>query len=221
MHQPSNRSPRMHAYTRLPLFPAFLLGMAGLLLAPGCASSQLSDDDAPQALAGCDGQLYPDPETSPYVIPFPAGSTITTGLANCSSSFHGAGEPDRYATDFDFPVGTYFTAARGGTVSSVDENEPSSGGGAGNHVLVDHGDGTQAYYLHAPADGIWVEVGDMVEPGDTLGIVGQSGQAGYPHLHFIVVTGDPAWPYSPVPVSFRNVVPQDVALKSHTVYEVE
>lgn len=185
----------------------------------GCSGSQVSLPE--ELLSGCDGQLYPDPATSLYAIPFPVGSTITTGLANCSSSFHGPNTPDRYATDFDFPEGTFYTAARGGTVSGLDEDELSSGGGGGNYVLVDHGDGTHAYYLHSPANGILVEVGDVVAPGDTLGIVGQSGQAGYPHLHFIVVTGDPSWPYSPIPVSFRNVNPQDVALKSHTTYKVE
>lgn len=196
----------------------------GLLLATGCVGSSSpdpADDEQTQLTAGCDGQLYPDPATSAYVVPFPSGSTITTGLTNCSSSFHSAETPDRYATDFDYPTGTPFIAARAGTVSDLDEDEPSSGGGAGNYVLVDHGDGTHAYYLHSPADGIHVDIGERVEQGDTLGVVGQSGLAGYPHLHFIVVEGDPAWPYSPVPVSFRNVLPQDVALKSHTTYTVE
>lgn len=195
-----------------------------LLLANGCIGSQSPDpgnaDQSPR-LAGCDGQVYPDPETSAYVVPFPAGSTITTGLTNCSTSFHSAETPDRYATDFDYPAGTPFIAARAGIVADLDEDEPSSGGGAGNFVLVDHGDGTQAYYLHSPADGILVDIGDPVEQGDTLGVVGQSGLAGYPHLHFIVVEGDPAWPYSPVPVSFSNVVPRDVALKSNATYQVE
>lgn len=169
---------------------------------------------------GCNEEPYPEPASSPYVLPFAPGMSIETGLANCSSSFHGPEHPDRYATDFDLPEGTPFIAARAGTVVQVVQDQPSEGGGAGNFVLIRHDDGTHAYYLHSPAGGITVDEGDDVNQGDELGVVGRSGLAGYPHLHFIVVTGDPEYPYTGIPVSFRNAHPAHAALMTGSEYEV-
>jgi murein DD-endopeptidase MepM/ murein hydrolase activator NlpD len=182
-----------------------------------CGNSQTSFEP----VLGCDGQPYPDPAGSPYVLPYAVGQTFRTGLTNCSSSFHAAGNPDQYAFDFDMPVGTPFVAARDGTVFQVVENAPSDGGGNGNYVVVDHGDGTYGLYLHSPMDGISVTVGQEVHRGDVLGVTGRSGLAGYPHLHFTVVSGSPQYPYSGIPVSFRNARPRDVVLEGDKLYEAE
>lgn len=167
---------------------------------------------------GCDENLYPDPEYSEYVLPVDIGTTFYTGLTNCSGYFHGPDQPDKYAFDFDLPEGTKFYAAREGKVYAVEENFPSEGGDIGNYVIIKHYDNTYAYYAHSPKDGIIVDVGEKIKQGQELGIVGMSGYAGYPHLHFIVVEGDPRYPYSGVAVSFRNVEPADRILKSHTKY---
>ncbi len=167
----------------------------------------------------CTGEVYPDPASSPYVLPFPAGETHSTGLTNCSSSFHARGNPDQLAYDFDMPAGSSFLAAREGIVVAMDESQPSEGGGGGNYVLVEHRDGTLAYYLHSPKNGIFVVVGQEVAQGQPLGEVGNSGQAGYPHLHFIVVKPPGRWPYEGIPVTFNNVVPNDVVLASYYRYK--
>lgn len=171
------------------------------------------------ATAGCNTS-YPPIVSSPYVIPFAVGTIVETGLGNCSTSFHAAGGPDQFATDFDMPTGTPFVAARAGTVASVVDDQPSAGGGPGNRLSIDHEDGTSALYMHSPRNGILVKVGDRVEQGDTLGVVGRSGLAGYPHLHFIVVKGSTDYPYQSIPVTFRNADPADVALKTYGVYKV-
>lgn len=186
-----------------------------VLVTAACLSSSSGPGDNP---SGCPGPSYPDPSASPYVLPYAPGDAWPTGLTNCSSSFHAQGQPDQYAFDFDMPVGTPFVAARAGTVFAVVETEPSAGGGSGNFVTIDHGDGTFALYLHSPEDGIGVEVGAAVEQGDVLGETGRSGLAGYPHLHFIVVEGDPAWPYTGVPVAFGNASPAHGILRGLTTY---
>ncbi|MCE7994574.1 MAG: M23 family metallopeptidase [Roseivirga sp.] len=168
--------------------------------------------------AGCDGQIYPDPVSSPYVLPYAVGEAFKTGLVNCSFSYHASGQPDQYAFDFDMPEGTPFTAARAGKVRWVIDGASSTGGGAGNYLLIDHGDNTFGYYLHSPQNGISITVGQEVEQGDVLGITGRSGLAGYPHLHFIVVKGQPDYPYESVPVSFKNAIPSDVVLKTAVTY---
>lgn len=175
-------------------------------------------DAVQERVTGCDGQTYPDLPTSPYVLPFAVGLSFDTGLTNCSRSFHAAGQPDQYAFDFNMPVGTPFVAARAGTVFKVVESASSDGGGAGNYVVIDHGDDTYGLYYHSPRDGIRVEVGDQVEQGDVLGETGRSGLAGYPHLHFIVVEGSPDYPYDAIPVSFRNASPAHVSLESNRRY---
>lgn len=167
---------------------------------------------------GCDGQVYPDPVSSLYVLPYAVGEAYKTGLVNCSFSYHAPGQPDQYAFDFDMPDGTIFTAARGGKVRRVMNGASSSGGGAGNYVLIDHGDNTFGYYLHSPQNGISVSVGQEVEQGDVLGISGRSGLAGYPHLHFVVVKGQPDYPYQSTPVSFKNAIPSDAVLKTAVTY---
>ena len=184
-----------------------------------CAGAPTPEAVPPESRAGgCDGADYPARSTSPYRLPYGVGQSYPTGLTNCSSSFHGPGQPDQYAFDFNMPAGTPFVATRGGQVHSVVDDQPSQGGGAGNAVVIDHKDGTFGLYLHSPADGIRVAPGQQVEQGAVLGVVGQSGLAGYPHLHFIVVVGPPVYPYTGVAISFRNADPGDTPLKSATVY---
>ena len=55
-------------------------------------------------------------------------------------------------------------------------------GGYGNAVEIDHGDGTSTLYAHASA--LVVKPGQHVQGGETLGLVGHTGQATGPHLHF-------------------------------------
>ncbi|WP_374438540.1 M23 family metallopeptidase [Inhella sp.] len=197
--------------------------MLALLLLGGCGggSNGGSGEAGPgnQAAAGCPAQ-YPDPAHSLYVLPWAAGKTVRTGLANCSSSFHSAGRPDQFAFDFDFDEGSPFVAARGGRVKTVVNTEPSSGGGGstGNYVVIEHGDGTSGLYLHSPRGGILVQEGETVAQGQVLGVTGRSGYAGYPHLHFMVVQGEAIYPYVGVPVSFRNADPPDRVLRSYRSY---
>ncbi len=167
---------------------------------------------------GCPGVTYPDWVTSPYVLPFAAGETYRVELANCSSSYHSAQYPDRYAYDFVMDIGTPILASRAGRVVYVEEsgrdfNHPN------NLVVVDHGDATFAEYMHLTQNGAAVEVGDEVVQGDLIGYSGATGLAGYPHLHFIVVKDDPSWPYEGVPVTFSNTAPNPRGLASYTPYE--
>ena len=49
-------------------------------------------------------------------------------------------------------------------------------------MIVDHGDGVETRYAHM--SGFAVSEGDWVAAGDTVGYVGQSGDATGPHVHF-------------------------------------
>jgi len=60
---------------------------------------------------------------------------------------------------------------------------------AGNHVVLDLGNGEYALLAHMQKGSVRVRVGDRVRPGDVLGLTGNSGNSGNssePHLHFHV-----------------------------------
>lgn len=57
-------------------------------------------------------------------------------------------------------------------------------GGYGNAVEIDHGNGVTTLYAHAQS--LSVQVGDKIAEGQALGLVGQTGKATGPHLHFEV-----------------------------------
>lgn len=79
--------------------------------------------------------------------------------------------------------GKPFRSAQSGTVVEV-YNDGCWNTGFGNYCLVDHGDGTQTLYAHAKT--VYVQEGDFVKQGQTLGEIGDTGNTTAPHLHFEV-----------------------------------
>ena len=59
----------------------------------------------------------------------------------------------------------------------------------GNSVVLDLGGGRYALYAHLQAGSLRVHPGDKVKRGQTLGLVGNSGNSLAPHLHFHVMDG--------------------------------
>ena len=64
--------------------------------------------------------------------------------------------------------------------------ESLKGRDAGNGVVIDHGDGWESQYSHLRKGSVSVAVGQQVETGDRLGLIGLSGNTEFPHLHFSV-----------------------------------
>ncbi len=88
----------------------------------------------------------------------------------------------------------------GGTVVEVENDLPEQVPGklpegatiqmaAGNHVVVDIGEGRYAFYAHMQPGSVRVKVGDKVTTGQVLGLLGNSGNTDTPHLHFHVMEG--------------------------------
>ena len=54
----------------------------------------------------------------------------------------------------------------------------------GNLVIISHGNGIETYYAHCSK--LLVKVGQHVSAGDTIALVGSTGNSTGPHLHFEV-----------------------------------
>ena len=88
--------------------------------------------------------------------------------------------------------GVAVLAAASGTVISVKndlfdrEKLSDVSKGIGNYIALSHSNGYQTYYAHNRKGSSRVKPGDRVKAGDTLALVGSSGNSSDPHLHFEV-----------------------------------
>ena len=205
----------------------FLLVLLSLLLSCDNTDYYALDDDKGDHISGedfnnvgCPGVEYPDWQTSPYVLPYPVGKAYKIDLSQCSGSYHSQGEPDEFAIDFHMSIGTLITCSRAGEVIYVEESGQDYDF-PNNLVVVKHNDNTYAEYMHLTKNGATVEVGDQVVQGDEIGFSGATGLAGYPHLHFIVVEGDPNYPYTSIPYNFKNTRENPRSLVSGETYSAK
>jgi hypothetical protein len=80
------------------------------------------------------------------------------------------------------PVGTDILAMRAGLVVRVEESyyDGDHVPGHENHVNVQHEDGTVARYAHLTNLGALVQVGDLVQQGQPIGLSGDTGNSRAP-----------------------------------------
>lgn len=94
--------------------------------------------------------------------------------------------------------GVAVTAAVAGTVEAVRDGVPDGtmkdiqGRECGNAVRLSHPGGWQTLYCHLRQGSVAVRPGETVKAGQSLGLVGMSGAAAFPHLHLQVMK-DGAW----------------------------
>jgi murein DD-endopeptidase MepM/ murein hydrolase activator NlpD len=116
------------------------------------------------------------------------GGAVGTGSFVYPTSRH-------YLSGFDYStktnhLGIDLAANLGDPIYAVDGGVVVYSGansyGYGNMVMIDHGTGFQSLYAHLSA--IFVNCGDNVTQGETIGSAGATGHASGPHLHFEVRT---------------------------------
>ena len=101
----------------------------------------------------------------------------TTRRAISGWTFHDPGNPGH--------IGLDIAAKKWDPIVAVDAGEvvfAGWGGGYGNLVIVDHGNGWRSYYAHFTE--IAVDLGQEVRQGEALGGAGTTGYSTGPHLHF-------------------------------------
>lgn len=85
-----------------------------------------------------------------------------------------------FGIDLAADEGNIFVAVADGKVVIAGEN-----GSYGNLVVLHHKRGVETRYAHAKS--LFVTVGQRVKKGEVLGVVGQSGAATGPHVHFEIL----------------------------------
>jgi murein DD-endopeptidase MepM/ murein hydrolase activator NlpD len=80
--------------------------------------------------------------------------------------------------DLAAPEGTPVYACKGGRAINCCRGDPTFG----NYVILQHSNGMTSVYAHLSK--ILITTGDIVECGEKIGLVGKTGAATGPHLHF-------------------------------------
>lgn len=136
-----------------------------------------------------------------YHLPWTKGTTMHLTQDcddSCCSDHVGS---DEYA--YDWANGSSFVvrAARGGTISHLKINSTKGCATTAcsvdvNMLVIDHGDGTQAIYMHLKGDSEFpgITCGAHVEQGQALAMSGTTGHSTGVHLHFQVSQKHPSAP---------------------------
>ncbi len=74
----------------------------------------------------------------------------------------------------------------------------------GNCVVIDHGNGEFSFLAHMQHGSVRVKQGDTVDQGVLVGLLGNSGNAYAPHLHYHLMAGPTIFRSDPLPSHFEN-----------------
>ena len=145
--------------------------------------------------------------TQDYVLPFPVGKRYVLSQTCCNP---GGGHKNQLAYDFAIYFGDTVCCMRSGTVKEVREDQPDNGGeitsSDHNFIMVQHEDGTVAFYAHLMQNGVLVDTGDRVEQGQPIALSGNSGNTlNFPHLHVGLYENYPPVETYDLPITFKNV----------------
>ena len=123
--------------------------------------ARLTDSDGDDFLSGLD---WPAPG-------------ILSGVFGSRRIDNGVPMAPHFGVDMAAPTGTPIRAPAEGRISISADHFVNGG-----FTLIDHGQGVSTSYLHQSAR--HVAAGDVVKRGQVIGLIGQTGRATGPHLHW-------------------------------------
>ena len=106
---------------------------------------------------------------------------------------------------------TVATAVDGLPDQRIGETDPQHP--AGNHIVLDFGDGEYGFLAHMRHGSITVQKGDTVAAGAELGRCGNSGNTSEPHLHFHLQNSPALGAGEGLPAFFENYVADGEAVE--------
>ena len=164
-------------------------------------------------------------------LPFAGEWNVVWGGRTIAQNYHAAIRSQRFAHDIliikdgvthqrdgkaladYYCYGQPILAPAAGTVVTAVDSLPDQLPGsmdpehpAGNHVVIDHGNGEYSLIAHLQPRSLRVKAGARVRDGDRLGLCGNSGNTSEPHLHYHLMNG-PAMPDADgLPVFFQDLL---------------
>lgn len=122
------------------------------------------------------------------------GSFPITGLFGATTAPWWSPSRPHLGVDFGCPTGTPIKATTFGVVETLSQHD----GTFGTYALIDcrtkNDEPTEWYDLHAHLSELRVEPGQLVEPGDVLGLSGETGFVDGAHLHWQTCRNNRAFP---------------------------
>ena len=160
------------------------LFILSFLLSPVAAFCQLTDHE----IRGLKTGRIKDDTSYVYWLPYSANEKHLF-IQGANSKFSHKAE---LSFDFKMKMGTDICAARDGVV--IETKADSDKGGLkdeylseGNHIIIQHNDGSIAQYWHLQQNGVKVRIGESVKQGQVIGSSGNTGYTAFPHLHFQII----------------------------------
>lgn len=123
-----------------------------------------------------------DIDIIPQSRPIPEGVPVSSAFG---MRVHPILHVEKMHTGIDFPAaeGTPVMATATGRVQTLMVAEDSSS--YGTHIILEHDELYCTLYAHLSK--VMVDAGQIVEEGDTIGLVGSTGRSTNPHLHYEVI----------------------------------
>jgi murein DD-endopeptidase MepM/ murein hydrolase activator NlpD len=146
-----------------------------------------------------------------YALPFRGDPNLSQGF---NGSFSHTDATNRFATDFDLPLGSPVLVARDGLVVALENNQPDNPSklpsSIGNLVLIRHDDFTYGMYAHLKKGSVNVKLGENVSVSKIVARSGSSGYVRAPHLHFAVLESDDRGGFTSLQFRFKNASGQAI-----------
>jgi hypothetical protein len=173
---------------------------------------------------------HEDRETRTWLrLPFDVPAYVAWGGRRPHQNYHVENVQQRFAYDFflledgrirrgsvernedyacwDRPILAPAKGVVRAVVDTVHDNQPgrmNPSAPPGNYVIIDHGRGEHSLLAHLRRGSLVVRPGDEVEPGQPVGVCGNSGNSSAPHLHYHLQTEPRASRGVGLPAQFRR-----------------
>ena len=174
---------------------------------------------------------------TPLRLPFNGEWFVVWGGRTASTNHHAGHVDQRFAIDFVLLDGErtfegdgllnedyhcfgepVLAPAEGSVVVAVDGiddnaiGETNAAAPAGNHMVIDHGNGEFSLLAHFMKDSVLVQQGSDVAPGQTLARCGNSGNSSEPHVHYHLQNGPMPFQAEGLPAFFQDYTADGTAV---------